>query len=188
MTNPAEEFLKEKRAFGFGDAAKGALSAGKSFAGVAGTAAAMGMGAAAFAGVTVAASKLYSSATKSRDFRKLLEANPDLRAHQKEDPVGFNRMYTSLRTLAPEFAAEPLVAGHFMRQGMENPLEGRGATTLLAAGARKPRQMGPAVEAALEGYMKGMPTRQMRLDNQATRRERFGANGASEGYEETRPL
>ena len=162
MTNPAEEFLREKRAFSFGGAARGALNAGKSFGGIAGTAAAMGVGAAAFAGAAVAANKMYNAATKSRDFRSMLEANPDLKVHLKEDPAGFNRMYTSLRTLAPEFAKEPMVAGHYMRQGMEGPIEGRGGVALNAVQARKPQQMGPASEAAMEGYMKGLPTRQLR--------------------------
>lgn len=187
MTNPAEEFLREKRAFSFGGAAKGALGAGKNFAGIAGTAAAMGMGAAAFAGTTAAAGRLYSAATKSRDFRGMLEANPDLKTHLKEDPAGFNRLYSSLRTLAPEFAKEPLVAGHYMRQGMEGPIEGRGGIALNAVQQRKPQQLGPTSEAALEGYMKGLPSRQVRLDTQSTRRERFSPDDVSEGYEITRP-
>lgn len=188
MTNPAEEFLREKRAFSFGGAAGKALGAGKNFAGIAGTAAAMGVGAAAFAGTTLAAGRLYNAATKSRDFRSMLEANPDLKTHLREDPAGFNRLYSSLRTLAPEFAKEPLVAGHYMRQGMEGPIEGRGGIALNAVQQRKPQQLGPASEAAMEGYMKGLPTRQVRLDTQSTRRESFDDAGKSKGYDITQPM
>jgi hypothetical protein len=86
----------------------------------------------------------------------MLEANPDLKEHQKMDPGGFNRMYSSLHTMAPEFAKEPMVAGYYMRQGMEAPLEGRGQVAVQAMNARKPQQMGPVSDMALQGYMRSM--------------------------------
>jgi hypothetical protein len=159
MTNPAEKFLVEKRAFGLGGAANAAKSVGravKPFGQAAGMAMAGGVGAAGFAGLVGAAGKLFTAATKSRDFRAMLEANPDLKEHQKMDPGGFNRMYSSLHTMAPEFAKEPMVAGYYMRQGMEAPLEGRGQVAVQAMNARKPQQMGPVSDMALQGYMRSM--------------------------------
>lgn len=159
MTNPAEEFLKEKRAFSLSGAAGTAKRVGQAvapFGQAAGMAAAGGIGAAGFAGLVGAAGKLFSAATKSRDFRAMLEANPDLREHQMADPAGFNRMYTSLHAMAPEFAREPMVAGYYMRQGMEAPLEGRGQIAVQALNAKKTQPMGPVSDMALQGYMKGM--------------------------------
>lgn len=159
MTNPAEEFLKEKRAFGMGGAASALKGAGRALAPLGQSAVGAigaGAGAAAFMGLVGGAGKLYSAATKSRDFRNMLEANPDLREHQQQDPAGFNRLFTSLRSMAPEFSKEPMVAGHYMRQGMEGPVEGRGQVSVQAMNARKPLQTGPVSEAALQGFMKGM--------------------------------
>jgi len=157
--NPAEEFLTEKKAFGLGALTGAARSTGKAMSPAAkafGSAAAVGAGAAAFAGLAGGASKLYAAATKTRDFRAMLDANPDLLQHQKADPAGFNRMYSSLRTLAPEFAAEPLVAGYYLRQGMEGLMEGRGGVSVQAMNAKRPVQTGPMTDAALQGYMRGM--------------------------------
>lgn len=153
---PAEEFLLEKRALNLGGIANGALGAGKAFGTAAGMAAATGAGAAAFMGAANLVGKAYSAATKARDFRAMMEANPDLLAHQREDPAGFNRMFTSLRTMAPDFMREPMVAGAYMRQGMEAPIEGRGGVAVQAMNARKPQPLGPLTDAAMQGYMKGL--------------------------------
>lgn len=157
--NPAEDFLKEKKAFGLGALTGAAKATGRAMSPAArafGTAAATGAGAAAFMGLAGGAHKLYAAATKTRDFRAMLEANPDLHQHQKADPAGFNRMYSSLRTLAPEFAAEPMVAGYYMRQGMEGLMEGRGGVAVQAMNAKRPMQTGPMTDAAMQGYMRGV--------------------------------
>lgn len=157
--NPVEEFLLEKSAFGMG----GLKSMGAKAAPVlgrmgeqAGTAALVGAGAAGFAGLVGAAGKLFDAATKSRDFKSMLEANPDLHEHLQQDPAGFNRMFTSLRHFSPEFTKEPMVAGHLMRAGMNSTIEDRGALVLNTQGKRNPPKAGPASEAALGGFMKGM--------------------------------
>lgn len=96
----------------------------------AGSGAVRGLGAAAsgaaVAGIGIAASKLYDAATKARDFRQMLEANPDLKEHQQSMPVHFNRAYTSLRDMVPQFAKDPLVAGRYMRMMVENPNQAGG--------------------------------------------------------------
>lgn len=156
--NPVEEFLLEKRAFGmdklkaFGAKAGPALSrAGEQ----AGNAALAGVGAAAFAGLTGAAGKLYDAATKSRDFNNMLEANPHLHQHLQSDPAGFNRMFTALRRFSPEFTKDPMVAGTLMLQGMESNAEDRGSLVLRAQKERVQPRQGPVSEAALGGFMKG---------------------------------
>lgn len=154
--NPVEEFLLEKKAISFGGLAQKAAPVARSAGRVAGTAAMTGAGAAAFAGLTGAAGKLYMAATKSRDFQNMMEANPDLHGHQEKDPAGFNRMFTSLRTFAPEFMQEPLVAGTYMRHGMESSPEDRGSVAVRAMRERTFPKAGPATEAAMGGFMSGL--------------------------------
>ena len=78
------------------------------------------------AGAGVAAQKLYDAATKARDFRSMLEANPDLAQHHEEQPRLFNQMFSTLRTFNPSFSKDPLVAGNYMRQMMEDPVHAGG--------------------------------------------------------------
>lgn len=78
----------------------------------------------AVAGVTAlagAARKAYNAATKSTDYKMMLDVNPDLVESQQTDPKMFNQYYNSLRSLNPTFAADPVVAGSYMRQMTENP-------------------------------------------------------------------
>jgi hypothetical protein len=156
--NPVEEFLTEKRAFGAGLKSMGAKAApvlGR-MGEQAGTAALAGVGAAGFAGLIGAAGKLYDAATKTRDFQNMLEANQDLHEHLHADPGGFNRMFTSLRKFSPEFTKDPMVAGSLMRQGMNSNPEDRGNLVLRAQRERVFPKQGPATEAAMGGFMKGM--------------------------------
>ena len=159
--NPIDEFRLEKKALGMGDlrqlatgAAPVARNIGQAALYAGGTAASM----AAFAGTVSAARKMYYAATKARDFKRMLEANPDLRAHHEQDPAGFNRMFSALRTMAPEFTREPLVAGSYMRRGMEGPVEDRGGVAVRAMSDYSTPQAGPLSEAAMAGYARGLGT------------------------------
>lgn len=157
MANPIDEFLLEKRALnlsGITNAAKG-LSNSRA-GGAASVALGMGAGAAAFGGLAMGGHKLYLAATKTRDFNSMMEANPDLKQHSQQDPAGFNRMFTSLRTFAPEFTREPMVAGAYMRRAMESPVENRGMLGVDAMGAMKQQRPHPVVENAMEGFQKGL--------------------------------
>jgi hypothetical protein len=69
------------------------------------------------------------AATKQRDFRRMLSFNPDLQEHHERDPRMFNQMYSSLRTMNPGFAKDPLVAGTYMRRMSESPLTAGGVLT-----------------------------------------------------------
>jgi len=159
MANPVDEFLLEKRALNLGGFAGKMAPAAKQMAATGGTALAMGAGAAAFGGIAGVAHKAYLAATKTRDFNSMMEANPDLREHSHSDPAGFNRMFTSLRTFAPDFTREPMVAGAYMRRAMESPVENRGMLGVDAMGAMKQQRPHPMVESAMEGFSRGLGTR-----------------------------
>lgn len=127
MTNPLEEFLAE-----FSPKEKTALSMDsvKNWGGQLGEGVTKGMGgmlaATAVAGVGVAAQKVYQAATKARDFRRMLDYNPDLQEHHERDPRMFNQMFTSLRSMNPNFSSDPIVSGSFMRRMVENPMTAGG--------------------------------------------------------------
>lgn len=157
--NPAEEYLLSKKAFSLGGAmAKAKPYAGRAAEGI-GMGVATGLGGAAFAGVALAANKLYDAATKTRDFNGMMEANPDLHEIHASDPVGFNRMFTSFRTMAPEITREPVTAGAYMRKAMVGmDPESAGFVPLEAAerSTRSQPKPGPMTEAALSGFGRGM--------------------------------
>jgi len=155
--NPVEVFLQEKKAFNLGQFGPTAKSYGKQVGGALATGAATGIGGAAFAGLTLGAAKLYDAATKTRDFNNMLEANPDLQHQHQADPVGFNRMFSALRTMAPHFTKEPLVAGTYMRNAMERDPGQQGGVAVQALRDSGPGQRpGPLTEAALGGFSKGV--------------------------------
>ena len=89
-----------------------------------------GMGAAAATATlgagSMAAQKIWDAATKARDFRQMMAHNADLHEHHQRDPRTFNQLYTSLRTMNPTFAKDPIVAGTYMRQMVETPLNAGG--------------------------------------------------------------
>ena len=69
------------------------------------------------------AGDLYEAAkrglTKGRDFRNMLEENPDLKAPSKAAKV--KATFSTLHRLNPEFAGDPRVAGSYVRQSIEIP-------------------------------------------------------------------
>lgn len=83
---------------------------------------AQGLGTAAAAGaLTMAgmgAAHLVDAATKSRDFRKMLNDpyNEDLSEMYRHNPKKFITAFNSLRDISPEFSKNPMVAGLYMRK------------------------------------------------------------------------
>lgn len=148
--NPFEEFLEEyvpepqeKTALNWGQMADTAGTAAVS----GGTMALMGVG---LTGVGLAASKIYGAATKARDFRNMMEYNPDLQEHHQRDPRMFNQMFTSLRNMNPAYSKDPLVAGTYMRQMSDNPLTAGGKLTEAVGSRDKFRSpFDPAIEAGM---------------------------------------
>jgi hypothetical protein len=140
VANPVAEYLKEKKAGGAADfgrgiasGAKGYLTGGRGMTGFAenlGHAGAKGSigvgGVLAAAGVGAGISKLYDAATKARDFRAMLEENPDLAAKHQENPKLVNRMFTTLRTFNPAFSRDPVVAASYIREMVGEPVHAGG--------------------------------------------------------------
>ena len=127
--NPLEAYLSEKKAASWGQFAEG-VSHG--LGGVGGLGGAVGaglrgaVGTAAVAGLGFGASRLHDAATKSRDFKNMLAYNPDLVASNQENPKLFNQMFSTLRTLNPQFSKDPLVAGEYMRSMSSDPMHAGG--------------------------------------------------------------
>ena len=87
-------------------------------------------------GIYHAAKKTIQAVSKRRDFDEMMRSNPDLRQMHRDNPIQFNRHYSSLRALNPEFAAEPTVAGTYMRQMALNP-DSAGKVIVESVGARR---------------------------------------------------
>jgi hypothetical protein len=100
---------------------EGLEGAGRRFAGDLATGAATTLGAGAVAGIGLGVRQLVGAATKKRQFREMMETNPDLQEHQKSNPRFFNTAYNSIRGLNPSYGKDPVVAGTLMRRMMETP-------------------------------------------------------------------
>jgi hypothetical protein len=137
MTNPVDEYLDSAhgsvKTAGFfsemGRGAKEVLAPGRLGGHMAGAAL---IGATGYV-LPRAADKIYRAITKARDYRVMMEANPDLHDFHTADPAMFNRHFTSLRNMAPEFTADPVIAGTYMRRLSQNP-QTAGTVILEAAG------------------------------------------------------
>jgi hypothetical protein len=120
--NPLKVYFEKKASFGqeLGQAAGEAFSAKNMAKGVVG-AGAGALAAGAIAGIGAGASALHDAITKSRDFKNMLAENEDVAKLHAEKPRELNRMFSTLRTFAPEFTRDPMVAGAYMRQMMDSP-------------------------------------------------------------------
>jgi hypothetical protein len=165
--NPIEEYLQEKRA-GFGSDFVSGLArptgGGSGFASTLGSgisgAAALGLAGATIGAAGRGVQRLYDAATKSRDFKSMLEANPDLMQMQQEKPKQFNQMFTSVRTFTPEFSRDPIVAGSCMRQMMENPLGAGGIITQgIMPHSKIPQRGSEGTTSALGGFKENFKPR-----------------------------
>lgn len=154
MADPIDEFLELKKTAFLGAGALGSF--GKNIGRNVAIGGAMAAGGAGVAGLGAAAGKIFNAITKKRDFDKMLEANPHLRPALERDPDGFNGMFTSLRSMSPEFTRDPMVAGAFMNDAMESPAESRGYVALRAHRERTPQKPGPLGDAALSSFQKGV--------------------------------
>lgn len=133
------------------------MDAAKQLGGAAGQAlgGAVATGAVAMTGIAV--SKLYDAATKARDYRAMLAANPEVHEFARENPNMANSMFTSLRQLNPSYSKDPFVAGHFMRQ-MANDPNGAGGYLMIATQDRAKFDH-PVLETYLKGSLEGIKPR-----------------------------
>lgn len=86
-----------------------------------GTGALEAAGGAALLTLGGAAIKAFKAIGKKRDFKGMMEANPDLSEFQRENSKQFTQHYTSFRNMNPQFAGDPVVAGTYMRQMSMSP-------------------------------------------------------------------
>jgi hypothetical protein len=136
MTNPLDDFLATRpktAAASLPNRGMKKQALGNPFAGMGGQAkdtllraGATGLVGAAGAGLGAAVQHLYDAATKSRDFRTMLDHNPDLHEQLQQNPKMFNQAFSTLRTMNPMFSRDPLIAGTYMRQMMDSPLTAGG--------------------------------------------------------------
>jgi len=114
--------------------------------------AALGVAGGALTGAAAGVNALWNAATKSRDFRGMLEANPHLKEHH--DQKAINRAFTSLRTFAPDLSKDPLVAGSYVSNMMESPM---GAAGIMQEALRGQHMIpGDVGEGARSAVLKGM--------------------------------
>jgi hypothetical protein len=127
--NPVEAFLEEyatEKEAGFGDTLK---STGGRFGDALALGGATALSTAAIGGAALGISALHSAATKTRDFRGMMDMNLDLHQFHQQDPKMFNQMYTSLRRANQSYAADPIIAGTYMRKMMDSPMSAGGFLT-----------------------------------------------------------
>lgn len=167
MANPIDEALMAKEAAGVGPffrgIGKGLRSGGSMFGGSAertgeqfgssllegvgrsgadaGKLLTLGVGGAAIggvaAGIGAGVNQLLGAAQKRRDFKEMMELNPDLLEHHKDHPEFFNASYSAIRRVAPQYGEDPVVAGSLMRRMMANP----DAAGTILTGVVKPPQV-----------------------------------------------
>ena len=78
---------------------------------------------AAVTATAVGARKVYQALTRERDFRNMMGANPHLQEYHDQDPKRFNLVYNSLRSMNPEFSADPIIAGSYMARASMAPAQ-----------------------------------------------------------------
>jgi len=155
MGNPVEELLKSAGLWD--EVGRGIGGKGVGFGGALGRQLPASAATAAITGVTLGIAKGYEAIrdriNKTRDFKAMLQATPDLRHF---DASHTQMMYNSLRTLAPSLARDPLVAGSFVRDALHlSPEHGpaippQTAKLLVETQAKlqRPSLMGSMAEAA----------------------------------------
>jgi hypothetical protein len=161
--NPIEEYFEKKSSFGADllTGAKGAFSPqhlGGQLAG--GGLAVAGTGAAALGALAV--HKIYDAATKTRDFKSMLEYAPDVAEMHAENPQQVNQMFSTLRTFNPDFTRDPVVASSYVRRMVQEPMGAGGiASEALQSRDKIKHPYSDAVtRAALGGGGKKQPPRQ----------------------------
>lgn len=142
--NPVEEYFQEKTAVSFGAGLQAGLRGNHVSAGQLGQRMGQGLvntgigavGAGAVAGAAFGAQKIYDAATKARDFRSMLEADPRLAQLHQEDPRRVNQMFSTLRTFNPSFTRDPIVASHYVLQMASDPVHAGSIATDVPLNSR----------------------------------------------------
>lgn len=186
MTTPLDEYLGTKTAAGFGQAFREAATNPATLGAVAGTSAmAAGLGA-----LGPVAHKILGAITKGRDFRRMMELHPDLAQERERNPELFNQQYSSLRKLNPVFAADPVIAGTYMRQMSLSP-EGAGKVLVESlGGVPRPTPMPAWAEAGLKQVPRHSPLDAAKFQAEAPMRQmqQQKLKNELEEYESSAPI
>jgi hypothetical protein len=118
---------------------------------------------AALTGGAVAASRIIGAIQKGKQFRAMMDFNEDLHEYHSRDPKLFNQQYTSLRAMNPEFAADPLIAGTYMRR-MSTESANAGGILTDALNFRDKEQR-PVMDAFQKGLLVKRPEMARRPEN-----------------------
>lgn len=199
--NPVEEFVStygEKNASRF-DGVKDLFRRGGSMAGKSlmdGIGAGLAM--ATISAVAAGGEKAYSAMTRERDFKRMLASNPDLHTDHQADPHTFNMAFNSLRSMNREFAADPYVAGAYMRAAGPANLQGG---SLLAEKVYFPTKKNPSklLDATLDAVAKSHAIRgqldhqfqnqsHLQSDNQSFQAKERGASEAFQRAQQARDM
>jgi hypothetical protein len=97
--------------------------------------AALAAGGMALAGIGAAAKKINDAIHKRRTYKEMMSLNPDLAEVRDRDAPFFNAAYTSLRSVNPTFARDPITAGAMMVKMLDNPEH---AGNVLLGSVRQP--------------------------------------------------
>lgn len=111
---------------------------------------------AAVAGAIPAARAIYNAATKGRDFRNMLEFDPELKELHKQNPKYVNAGFNTLRRMNADFSKDPMVASAFVKQVAYGQTEG--AFGLAQEALRAAPKPGMLEEAFVSGAGQGVGT------------------------------
>lgn len=100
------------------------------------------LAAGAVAGLALVVRKVHGAMTKQRDFKQMMELNPQLAEAQAQRPEMFNAAYNSLRKMNPTFGSDPVVSGAFMHKMMILNPEQAGMILSESAGMKTPAKRG----------------------------------------------
>lgn len=136
--NPVTEYLEKKAGAGaeFLSGARGAFKPSEMGSSI-------GHGALAAGGAAVAGlaamgmHKLYDAATKTRDFKSMLQYAPDIAEMHAENPQHVGQMFSTLRMFNPDFTRDPVVSSSYVRRMMgERESGGAGGIAVEALESR----------------------------------------------------
>jgi len=134
------------------------LGAGKGFAGMVGRGLEGAAAAGAVTAAGAAATHVYSSLTKARDFKNMMASpfNSDLKALHEQSPDRFNAAFNSLRKVNAPLTQDPMVAGAYLRRVMM--FDDAGATGVMVEALSQKDRMGasPMVDAIARGSQLGV--------------------------------
>lgn len=97
--------------------------------------AALAAGGAMMTGIGMAAKKITQAIDKRRDYKQMMQVDPELAEFRKKDPRFFNAAYSSMRSINPTFGGDPLTSGALMKKMLDNPTN---AGLILAGSVKDP--------------------------------------------------